>query len=158
MTIQIATMKYTGQQIIADIGEVYQDKESKEEGARPICLSFTEPYALVMEDTTAEGYNLRFDKWNPFTDETQFHVGFDLVGMIFNPKPAILEAYRQKIQKDAPKPEGFDPALQPNVPAGFSPIAVPEGVETPELNPGDEVQMFDVDAVQETNEEVTETV
>ena len=30
MTIQIVSMKYTGQQLIADVGEVYNSKEAKE--------------------------------------------------------------------------------------------------------------------------------
>lgn len=118
MTIQIVSMKYTGQHVIADVGEVYQSEEqSKEEGSRPMCLSFTCPYSLVIEDENNEGYNVRFTKWNPFTDEKQYHVGFDLIGMIHAPKQAILEAYKQKVAVDAPKDTqklAVDPSLQPN--------------------------------------------
>lgn len=124
MTIQIVSMKYTGQQLIADVGEVYQSEEAKEEGARPLCLTFTNPYLLVVEDETASGYNLRMSKWNPYTDERAFNVGFDLVGMINDPKRAILDAYKLRVNSDAPKEEGeelsFDPTLQPNVPTGTS--------------------------------------
>lgn len=160
MTVQVVSMKYTGQQIIADVGEVYQDKESKEEGARPLCLSFTEPYLLVMEDASEEGYNLRFEKWHPFSDETAFKVGFDLVGLIYDPKQAILEAYQQKVQKDAPKiQQTYDPALQPNVPTGYEPDAptgespFPEDFVPTEEN---QVQMFETE--EEVNEETAEVV
>jgi len=103
MTIQIVSMKYTGQQLIADVGEVYNSKEAKEEGERPICMSFSNPYVLEIETQTENGYNLRISKWNPFTDETSFNIGFDLIGTLHEPKEGIRNAYVERLQADAPQ-------------------------------------------------------
>lgn len=155
MTIQIVSMKYTGQQVIADVGEVYQSEEAKEEGARPLCLTFTDPYLLEIEDETSSGFNLRMSKWNPYTDEKAFNIGFDLIGLINDPKRAILDAYKLRIQSDAPKQEqtlaAFDGMLQPNVPSTTSIL--------PELS-NEEMEFTEETVVDlgETNEEVIETV
>jgi hypothetical protein len=150
MTIQIVSMKYTGQQLVADVGEVYTSEEAKEQGERPMCLTFTNPYLLEIEDETASGFNLRMSKWNPYTDEISYNVGFDLVGMIHDPKRAILDAYKARVTNDTPKPAQFDPGLQPNVTQEFTPVGVaPEGTEFSEetvvnLTPTEEVESEEV--------------
>ena len=47
MAIQVINMKYSNEQVIAEVGEVYHDKDSKEKGEKPICLEFTDPYTPV---------------------------------------------------------------------------------------------------------------
>ena len=40
-------------------------------------------------------------KWNPYTDEAMFQVGFDLVTTISEPKAAIIEAYNNRLTQDS---------------------------------------------------------
>lgn len=134
-------MKYTGQQLIADVGEVYNSKESKEEGERPICLSFSNPYVLEIETQTENGYNLRISKWNPFTDETSFNVGFDLVGTLHAPKEGIRNAYVERLQADAPQERvvfganNVDSAVDPTLaPTPGAAEMLPEFGEETEVN------------------------
>ena len=77
-------MKYSDEQVIADVHEVFASEEAKEKGERPVCLSFQNPYSLHVVNETEGGYNITFKKWNPFSDDTGFNVGFDLVGTINN--------------------------------------------------------------------------
>ncbi len=100
MTIQVCRMKYSDEQVIADIGEVYANDEAKENGERPICMSFKNPYSLCIVNESEQGYNITFKKWNPYSDDGQYHVGFDLIGLISNCKPAVVEAYEQKVTVD----------------------------------------------------------
>ena len=100
MTIQVCRMKYSDEQVIADIGEVYANDEAKEKGERPICMSFRNPYSLHIVNETEGGYNVTFKKWNPYSDDGTYHVGFDLIGLISNCKPAVVEAYEQKVTVD----------------------------------------------------------
>lgn len=93
-------MKYTGQLIITDLANVWENEESKDEGKPPICLSFAKPYVLEIDSLTSEGYNLRMSKWNPYTDEEMFQVAFDLVTTINEPKAAIIEAYENRLKQD----------------------------------------------------------
>tara|TARA_X000000368_G_C22874896_1_gene642593 strand:+ start:251 stop:598 length:348 start_codon:yes stop_codon:yes gene_type:complete len=107
MAIQVINMKYSNEQVIAEVGEVYHDEKSKENGEKPICLAFTDPYTLHVVNETEEGYNINFKKWNPFTDDRQFNVGFDLIGIISGAKTAVQNAYEQKILADSqPLEEG----------------------------------------------------
>ena len=104
MTIQVSRMKYSNEQVIADISEVYQEDDSKEKGERPICLSFGDPYSLHVVDETENGYNVTFKKWNPFSDDQRYNVGFDLIGLISNCKTAVADAYTQRVAIDT-KPQ-----------------------------------------------------
>ena len=54
MTIQLVRMKYSNEQVIADVGEVFQNEESKENGDRPLCLQFTNPYTLHIVNETED--------------------------------------------------------------------------------------------------------
>ena len=101
MTIQVINMKYSNEQVICDVGEVFHDQESKEKGEKPICLNFADPYTLHVVNETEDGYNINFKKWNPFTDDRSFNVGFDLIGIISSAKPAVQTAYEQKILADS---------------------------------------------------------
>ncbi len=100
MTIQLVRMKYSNEQVIADVGEVFQNEESKENGDRPLCLQFTNPYTLHIVNETEDGYNVTFKKWNPFSDDLAYNIGFDLVGIISNAKPAVQTAYQEKVTVD----------------------------------------------------------
>ena len=100
MTIQVCRMKYSDEQVIADIGEVYANDEAKENGERPISMSFKNPYSLHIVNESEQGYNITFKKWNPYSDDGTYHVGFDLIGLISNGKPAVVEAYEQKVTVD----------------------------------------------------------
>ena len=93
-------MKYSNEYVIADVSEVYQSDDSKEKGERPICLSFADPYSLHVVDETQSGYNVTFKKWNPFSDDKRCNVGFDLIGLITNCKPAVSDAYTQRVAID----------------------------------------------------------
>ena len=104
MTIQVSRMKYSNEQVIADISEVFQTDDAKENGERPICLSFKDPYSLHVVDETESGYNVTFKKWNPFSDDERYNVGFDLIGLISNCKPAVVDAYTQRVAIDT-KPQ-----------------------------------------------------
>ena len=105
MTIQVCRMKYSDEQVIADVHEVFASEEAKEKGERPVCLSFQNPYSLHVVNETEGGYNITFKKWNPFSDDTGFNVGFDLVGTISNVKKAVVDAYEQKVTIDTTPPE-----------------------------------------------------
>ena len=101
MTIQVVNMKYTGQLIITDLANVWENEEAKNERKPPVCFSFAKPYVLEIDSLTDEGYNLRMSKWNPYTDEAMFQVGFDLVTTISEPKAAIIEAYNNRLSQDS---------------------------------------------------------
>lgn len=98
-------MKYSDEQVIADIHEVFASEEAKEQGERPVCLSFQNPYSLHILNETEDGYNVTFKKWNPFSDDGQYNVGFDLVGIISNVKSAVVDAYSKKVTLDTTQPE-----------------------------------------------------
>ena len=100
MTIQLVRMKYSDETVIADVGEVFQNEEAKEKGERPLCLQFINPYTLHVVNETEDGYNVAFKKWNPFSDDKEYNVGFDLIGIISNVKPAVAVAYNEKVAVD----------------------------------------------------------
>tara|TARA_B100000965_G_scaffold371738_1_gene360926 strand:+ start:131 stop:457 length:327 start_codon:yes stop_codon:yes gene_type:complete len=98
-------MKYSNEYIIADISEVFANEEAKADGERPVCLSFENPYSLQVVNETEGGYNVTFKKFNPFSDDRRYNVGFDLVAMINNCKAAVVDAYQQKVTLDTTPPE-----------------------------------------------------
>ena len=81
MTIQVCRMKYSDEQVIADIGEVYANDEAKENGERPICMSFKNPYSLHIVNESEQGYNITFKKWNPYS--VRLVVGLNLKAKMF---------------------------------------------------------------------------
>lgn len=92
---------HNGQQLITDLREVREP--NKDGSVNPegelICFVFIAPlviaYSEFLEDT--QQYKISFEKWIPFSKDTQFKVPYDRIVAIGEPTNAVKDAYINQI-------------------------------------------------------------
>ena len=89
----ICVLEGTGERVICDLQEIRED--GKEDG-KPICLLMIRPYTLQLEKT-ADAPNgevqVRFNKWLPFSSDTQFKIPFTALTAVGAVDAGLEEAY-----------------------------------------------------------------
>lgn len=90
-----------GQQLVTDLREV---REPNEDGTTNpdgdlICFMFVAPLVLGFSEYIEEKkqYRVTFDRWVPFSKETQFRVPVDKVVAVGEPTDSIRQTYIEKI-------------------------------------------------------------
>lgn len=129
MAVSIAVLT-TGERVITDLQEL---RENNDPEGKPICLVMIRPYILNVEKTTGDPTNqevqVRFSKWLPYSNETQFRVAFSTVISIGSPDPGLLEAYAQTVAQ-AEAAEAVATRTEVSADTGFIPA---EDAETAEV-------------------------
>jgi hypothetical protein len=82
----------TGQQVICDLKEVFNDSEESPSG---ICLMMKHPYCLDLY----EDEKVRFSKWCPYSIDTEFKIPYNSVIAIGKSDPNLEEAFLNKIEE-----------------------------------------------------------
>jgi hypothetical protein len=88
-----------GSQIICNLKEVYEGDEENKKG---ICLLMIHPFLLEMIETFDQenspgNIQIKFNKWCPYSPDTEFKIPYDSVMAIGSCEPALLDAYNAKI-------------------------------------------------------------
>lgn len=89
----ICVLDGTGERVICDLQEIRED--GKEDG-KPICLLMIRPYTLQLEknaDAPNGEVQVRFNKWLPFSSDTQFRIPFTALTACGAVDPGLEEAY-----------------------------------------------------------------
>lgn len=99
MANAIVVLNTTGEKIICDLQEVRE--ENKEDG-KPVCLVMIRPYTLLIEKSEEPGPNgqdvqVRFNKWLPYSVDTQFKIPFAAVLAVGTVDPGLEQAYAQTV-------------------------------------------------------------
>ncbi|AGH26895.1 hypothetical protein SXBG_00160 [Synechococcus phage S-CAM1] len=99
MANAIVVLQSTGDKIICDLQEVRE--ENKEDG-KPVCLVMIRPYTLGIEKSEEPGPNgqdvqVRFNKWLPYSGDTQFKIPFAAVLAVGSVDPGLEQAYVQTV-------------------------------------------------------------
>jgi len=99
MANAIVVLQSTGDKIICDLQEVRE--ENKEDG-KPVCLVMIRPYTLAIEKSDEPGPNgqdvqVRFNKWLPYSVDTQFKIPFAAVLAVGSVDPGLEQAYAQTV-------------------------------------------------------------
>ena len=99
MANAIVVLNSTGEKIICDLQEVRE--ENKEDG-KPVCLVMIRPYTLQIEKSEEPGPNgqdvqVRFNKWLPYSVDTQFKIPFAAVLAVGSVDPGLEQAYAQTV-------------------------------------------------------------
>ncbi len=101
MANAIVVLNSTGEKIICDLQEVRED--NKEDG-KPVCLVMIRPYTLQIEKSEAPGpdgqdVQVRFNKWLPYSVDTQFKIPFSAVLAVGTVDPGLEQAYAQTVSQ-----------------------------------------------------------
>lgn len=88
----------TGERVITDLQEM---RENNDQDGKPICLVMIRPYILSVEKTIGDPSNqevqVRFSKWLPYSQDSQFRVAFSTVLTVAAPDEGLVEAYNQTV-------------------------------------------------------------
>ena len=103
MAVSVVTLK-TGDRIITELKEVFDGEGEDRKG---ICLIMEDPYVLNLDGATPQylteaagaEYQVRFSKWNPYTNDWQFKLPYDCVMTISNPEPGLQNAWQEKVDQ-----------------------------------------------------------
>ena len=112
MAVSIVTLK-TGDRVITELKEAF---DGEGEDKRGICLIMEQPYILTLDGgtpqylTEAHGmeYQVRFSKWNPYSNDTMFKIPYDCVMTISNPEPGLEQAWNMKLKQKDEQNDGTD--------------------------------------------------
>jgi|TARA_B100000902_G_scaffold395146_1_gene453068 hypothetical protein len=97
MANAIVVLSGTHERIICDLQEV---REGDEQDGKPICLIMIRPYTLNLEqgpETGRQEVQVRFNKWLPFSIDTQFKIPFSSVTCVGAVDPGLEEAYTRTV-------------------------------------------------------------
>jgi len=126
----ICVLDGTGERVICDLQEVRED--GKEDG-KPICLLMIRPYTLQLEKTpdSPQGeVQVRFNKWLPFSSDTQFRIPFTALTACGAVDAGLEEAYTQTVaQAVAMEQAQAEAQATAAADTGFVPA---DGVEEPD--------------------------
>lgn len=82
-------------QIVCNLKEVYEGSEENKKG---VCLLMIHPYVLkIIGDGEEENIQIRFEKWCPYSPDTEFKIPYDSVMAIGSCDPTLNQAYLSKI-------------------------------------------------------------
>lgn len=91
--IVIVVLK-TETQLICELREVVEGSDEDKKG---VCLLLINPYKLkLVENEDTNNLQVRFDKWCPYSIDTQFKVPYDAVMAVGACDPSLQEAYMSK--------------------------------------------------------------
>jgi hypothetical protein len=101
MANAIVVLQSTGERIICDLQEL---REGDEQDGKPICLMMVRPYTLTIEKSQELGPNgqdvqVRFNKWLPFSSDTQFKIPFAGVLAVGQVDAGLSQAYVQTVNQ-----------------------------------------------------------
>ena len=121
MANAIVVLNSTGEKIICDLQEVRED--NKEDG-KPVCLVMIRPYTLQLEsaDPSSPGgqeVQVRFNKWLPYSVDTQFKIPFAAVLAVGTVDPGLEQAYAQTVAQAIAAEEAQVAAQAPAAETGF---------------------------------------
>ena len=136
MANAIVVLQATGERVICDLQEV---REENAPDGKPVCLVMIRPYNLSIEKSEETGPNgqdvqVRFNKWLPFSSDTQFKVPFSAVLAVGTVDLGLEQAYVQTVnqaeEQERMQAEQYAAAAADT---GFVPSEVEEGAdaETP---------------------------
>lgn len=123
MANAIVVLNSTGEKIICDLQEVRED--NKEDG-KPVCLVMIRPYTLQLEpaDPSSPGgqeVQVRFNKWLPYSVDTQFKIPFAAVLAVGTVDPGLEQAYAQTVSQAVAVEEAQVAAESAAAETGFVP-------------------------------------
>ncbi len=86
-------------QVICNLKEVF---EGEDESRKGLCLLMIHPYTLELVQTydqqnSSGNVQVRFDKWCPYSPDTEFKIPYDAVMAIGSCDPTLVDAYNSKI-------------------------------------------------------------
>ena len=100
MTVAVVVLN-NGQQVITDLREIREPKEDGSSDPEGELLAFLFIAPLVLSygeyDEETERYQINFERWVPFSKETQFRVPLDKVTALGSPLDAVTESYMRQI-------------------------------------------------------------
>lgn len=99
MANAIVVLSGTYERIICDLQEV---REGDEQDGKAICLIMIRPYTLNLEQGPEAGrqeVQVRFNKWLPFSIDTQFKIPFSSVTCVGAVDPGLEEAYTRTVEQ-----------------------------------------------------------
>ena len=99
MANAIVVLAGTGERVICDLQEV---REGDKEDGKPICLIMIRPYTLQLEPSDpanpgGQEVQVRFNKWLPYSIDTQFKIPFSSLTCVGAVDPGLEEAYLQTV-------------------------------------------------------------
>ena len=132
MANAIVVLNSTGEKIICDLQEVRED--NKEDG-KPVCLVMIRPYTLQIEKSEEPGPNgqdvqVRFNKWLPYSVDTQFKIPFAAVLAVGTVDPGLEQAYAQTVSQAVAVEEAQVAAEAAAAETGFVPSEEVPDAET----------------------------
>ena len=90
-----------GQQLITDLREIREPKEDGSPNPEGDLLAFLFIAPLVISfsdyDEETEKYKISYERWVPFSKETQFKVPLDKVTALGSPLDAVAESYIKQV-------------------------------------------------------------
>jgi hypothetical protein len=90
-----------GQQLITDLREIREPKEDGSPNPEGELLAFLFVAPLVLSyndyDEETEKYKINYERWVPFSKETQFRVPLDKVTALGSPLDAVTESYIKQV-------------------------------------------------------------
>lgn len=99
MANAIVVLSGSHERLICDLQEV---REGDEQDGKPICLIMIRPYTLNLEPGSNPGnqeVQVRFNKWLPFSIDTQFKIPFSSVTCVGAVDPGLEEAYTRTVEQ-----------------------------------------------------------
>lgn len=101
MANAIVVLAGTHERIICNLQEV---REGDEQDGKPVCLIMIRPYTLNLEPAdpnqpSGQEVQVRFNKWIPFSIDTQFKIPFSSVTCVGAVDPGLDEAYVRTVQQ-----------------------------------------------------------
>jgi len=125
MANAIVVLAGTGDRVICDLQEV---RENDEENGKPICLIMIRPYTLQLEpaDPSSPGgqeVQVRFNKWLPYSTDTQFKIPFSSLTCVGAVDPGLEEAYVNTVAQAVAAEQAQVEAAAAAAETGFVPAA-----------------------------------
>lgn len=99
MANAIVVLTGSHERLICDLQEV---REGDDQEGKPICLIMIRPYTLNLEPGNGTGnqeVQVRFNKWLPFSIDTQFKIPFSSVTCVGAVDPGLEEAYTRTVEQ-----------------------------------------------------------
>jgi hypothetical protein len=131
----ICVLAGNGERVICDLQEIRED--GKEDG-KPICLLMIRPYTLNLEKTpdAPDGeVQVRFNKWLPYSSDTQFRIPFTALTACGAVDAGLEEAYVNTVAQAVALEQAQVEAQAAAAETGFVPADETEApdVETAEV-------------------------
>jgi len=107
MTVKLLSLK-PNQDVIADIEEIRTQPNPDVEGdqGRVVGYQLSHPYVItlskVMDEENPE-YNsisVNISRWNPYSIDTKYQVPGDIVNVICEPIPKLVQTWKSKVETE----------------------------------------------------------